>query len=213
MTSRKNVSLEERCRQVLEIIRNFKREKNTWPSEREILNVVGLKSISNINKILSRLEEEGEIERVAGKARGISIPGFEDQIYSIPLKGIIAANNLNPAIVFDEDTTSMVEVTPAMIRERNHAKIFALTVQGNSMEEAAILDGDTVFLLEGDQWRDGDIVAVWLKNEEGMTLKKIYEGRPGVIKLQPASHNHNVRVEYQDDIRVLGKLVGMMRTF
>jgi repressor LexA len=196
MTNRKNIPLEERCRQVLEIIRIYKKDHNAWPSEREILVLSGLK-----------------IDRKTGMARGISIPGFIDQTYSIPLKGIIAANNRNPAIVLDEDTTSTIEIPPNLMKGKNRSSIYALTVQGHSMEEAAICDGDTVLLLEGDTWNEGDIVAVWLNDENAMTLKMIHGGRAGVVKLQPKSHKHQTRVEYQGDIKVLGKLVGIMRTY
>jgi len=57
----------------------------------------------------------------------------------------------------------------------------------------------------------GDIVAVWLAKENATTLKKIHQGRPGVIKLKPRSHKHQTRVEKEEDIKILGRIVGVLR--
>ena len=81
------------------------------------------------------------------------------------------------------------------------------------MEDALIGDGDTVLMKEGDACNENDIVAVWFVNEGAVTLKKIYQGRPGVIKLKPSSHKHHTRVENQEDIHILGRIVGVIRRY
>jgi repressor LexA len=209
----KNLSLAERCEQVLELTKEYKREHNNWPTERDLMKLTGLKSPSNIDRILKSLEENGQIGRRAGKARGIFLKGFENQAISIPMKGTIAASNRNPAVIFDEDVTSKVEVAETMLKGKKLKDVYALKVQGDSMEGAMIRDGDVVFLEKGNQWSDGDIVAVWLNNENAVTLKMIYQGKAGVVKLKPASHKHQTRVENLADIVVQGRMFGLIRAF
>ena len=84
----------------------------------------------------------------------------------------------------DNDPTATFEILSEFIpHELEGSKVYALKVRGDSMQGVFITDGDTVLMRAGDEWQEGDIVAVWLEKESAMTLKRIYNGRPGVIKL------------------------------
>jgi SOS-response transcriptional repressor LexA len=117
---------------------------------------------------------------------------LHNNLFSIPLKGFIAADNINLEMVFDSDPNATVEILSELIPTGlDRSKIYALKVRGDSMKAALIGDGDTVLMKEGDVYHEGDIVAVWFVNEDAVTLKKIYHGRPGIIKLKPKSHKHH----------------------
>ncbi len=212
MRQRTNFKMAERCQQVLAYIETYYYKHELIPSHREIGGGTGIKSPSQVKKIIDRLVEDGDLEREPGAARGLRLPRLN--LFSIPLKGFIAANNINPELVLDNDPHATIEILSELLPNRiDRSKVYALKVNGDSMKDALIGNGDTVLMKEGDVYNEGDIVAVWFVNEGTVTLKKIYKGRPGVIKLKPRSHKHHTRVENQEDIRILGRIVGVIRSY
>ncbi len=212
MRQRTNLRMAERCHQVLAFIETYYSKHEFIPSVREIGVGANIKSTSHVNKVLNKLVEDGDLEREPGTARGLRLP--RHTLFSIPLKGIIAANNVNPELVLDNDPHATIEILSELIPSRiDRSKVYALKVNGDSMKEALIGHGDTVLMKEGDTYSEGDIVAVWFVNEGTVTLKRIFQGRPGVIKLKPSSHKHHTRVENQEDIRILGRIVGVIRRY
>jgi repressor LexA len=212
MRQRTNLSITDRCQQVLVFIEAYYSKHEFIPSYREIIEATGIKSLSHVRKVIDKLIENGDLEREPGTARGLRLP--HHNLFSLPLKGFIAANNINPELVLDNDPHATIEILSELLPNRiDRSKIYALKVNGDSMKDALIGDGDTVLMKEGDAYNEGDIVAVWFMNEGAVTLKKIYQGRPGVIKLKPSSHKHHTRVEHQEDIRILGRIVGVIRSY
>jgi len=213
MEKRKNKTFVERCEQVLQFIQNYYFKNHYMPSYDDISEGTGIKSKGgHISHIIDQLIENGDLERIPGIARGLRLP--HNDIFSVPLKGIIAADSLNPEVVLDNDPTETFEILSEFIpHELERSKVYALKVRGDSMQGIFIADGDTVLMRAGDEWQEGDIVAVWLEKESAVTLKRIYNGRPGVIKLKPESHRHHTRVENQGDIKVMGRLVGVIRKY
>ena len=212
MGQRTNLSMVERCKQVLDVIKDYYFKHGFVPSYGNIMDGTRIKSRGHLALIIEKLIEDGELEREPGTARGLRLP--HHSLFSIPLKGFIAADNINPEMVLDNDPNATIEILSELIPSRvERSKIYALKVRGDSMKAALIGDGDTVLMKEGDGYHEGDIVAVWFVNEGAVTLKKIYQGRPGVIKLKPKSHKHQTRVEKQEDIRILGRIVGVIRKY
>ena len=212
MGQRTNLSMLERCKQVLEFIESYHAKHRFVPSYGDIMVGTGIKSRGHLALIIEQLIEEGKLEKEPGTARGLRLSDHNH--FSIPLKGFIAANNINPEMVLDQDPDAVIEILSELMPEGvDRSKIYALKVRGDSMNDALIGDGDTILMKEGDVYHEGDIVAVWFINEGAVTLKRIQQGRPGVIKLKPASHKHHTRVEKQQDIQVLGRIVGVIRKY
>jgi len=212
MGQRTNLPIAERCKQVLDFIKEYQFKHGFVPSYGDILAGTKIKSRGHLALIIEKLIEDGEVEREPGTARGLRLP--HNSLFSIPLKGFIAADNINPEMVLDNDPDATTEILSELIPNKlDRSKIYALRVKGDSMKGALIADGDTVLMQEGDTWHEGDIVAVWLNKEGAVTLKKIHQGRPGIIKLKPKSHKHHTRVEKQEDIKVLGRIVCVIRKY
>ena len=189
------------------------------PTYEEIGKSLGIKSRGHLAIIIDKLVEEGRLEREKDIARGLKIPGWtppnQFNPFTIHLKGSIAANNANPLIIFDEmDVDTVIDIPPSYVPKNTKiSELYALTVQGDSMEDALIGDGDTVILKQSDIWNDGDIVAVWLHDEQALTLKELYRGRSDTVKLRPRSHKHQTRVEKEGDVRVMGRVVAVLRKY
>jgi repressor LexA len=179
------------------------------------MKAVGIKSRGHLAIIIERLVEDEKLERMPGVARGFRLPQRSRNPFEIPLKGHIAANNRNPLVNFDDfDPDTNVEIPFDLIpRNTNSSELYALKVEGNSMNDAMIADGDIVILKSGDGWNDGDIVAIWLANEHATTLKKLYRSRSDTVKLKPRSHKHHTRIEKEGDVRVMGRVVAVLRKY
>jgi len=201
MKRRSNKSIKERGDTVLNFIRDYFDHNFISPTYKEIMDGVGIKSRGHLASIIDKLVAEGSLEREGIIARGLKLPGWiPPNLHTIHLKGNIAANNQEPLITlneFDADTT--IDIPPSYIPKNTKVSdLYALTVRGDSMTDDMIADGDTVILKQGDAWNDGDIVAIWLKNEDAVTLKRLYHGREGVLKLKPKSPKHLTRIENKE---------------
>jgi len=215
MKRKSNKSIEERGEMVLNFIRDYFDHHYISPTYEEIMKGVGVKSRGHLKPIIDKLVKEGFLERKDAVARGLRLPDWiPPRQASIHLKGYIAANNRDPLVILDEfDTDTTLEIPPSLIPKNTRSSdLYALRVKGDSMADAMIANGDTVILKQGDTWNDGDIVAIWLKSDDAVTLKKLHSSSDGVVKLKPKSHKHHTRVENMSDIRVMGCVVAVMRT-
>jgi repressor LexA len=178
---------------------------------------LGLASKSGIHRLITALEDRGFIRRLPNKARAIevlkSIPLYseDDRIlkpandeHEIPFVGKIAAGNPIAAI---EDSYRKVSVPAAMVGV-NH---FALEVEGDSMIEAGILDGDIVVIKKSPTARNNQIVVALIDQEEA-TLKRIYASG-NTVELIPENKNYKTKVFGPDRVNVQGILVGLVRKY
>lgn len=216
MGKRINRTFEERCAQVYKYIVWYIRKYGIAPSYRDIKKTTGLKGDGHIRVIIDHLIAKGKLKRQAGVARGLRLPDIAPEaMYSVSMLGHIAANNEQPLVVYEELDPDSVRDVPLDLLPNgvNPDELFALRVVGDSMSAALIGDGDIVILRRGDLWNDGDIVAIWLKNEDATTLKKLYHSEYDVVKLKPKSKRpgHFNRSENEQDIKVMGRLVAVMR--
>jgi len=194
---------------ILEYIRRFFDERGYAPTVRDILKGCDISSTSLVQYHLNILEKEGQIRRDPEVFRSIQL--VEKDILEVPLLGTIAAGE--PIPVVDSDTWSnraeaMLRLTMDVVGSRGD--IYALKVKGTSMLDALINDGDVVIMEAARTAEDGEMAAVWLKNEQEVTLKKIYR-EPGRIRLQPANSEMKAIYTGPENIEVQGKVVAVLR--
>lgn len=194
---------------ILEYIRHSFDEKGYAPTVRDILRGCDISSTSLVQYHLNVLEKEGQIRRDPEVFRSIQL--VEKDIIEVPLLGTIAAGE--PIPVVDSGTwTNHAEETLRLTTDVVGKKgdIYALKVKGTSMLDALINDGDIVIMEATQTVTDGETAAVWLKNEQEVTLKKIYR-EPRRIRLQPANSEMKSIYTRPENIEVQGKVVAVLR--
>ncbi len=171
------------------------------PSVREICAATGLKSTSTVHAHLKTLENLGYISRDAGLNRAIHIEGCE-QTAQVPILGKVTAGL---PILAVEEIQGYLPITASQQRGR---ELFALTVQGESMKNAGILDGDYVVVERTPTARDGDIVVALIEDEA--TVKRLYR-ESDCVRLQP--ENDAFEPIYAKEVIILGKVVSVVRYY
>lgn len=171
------------------------------PSVREICAATGLKSTSTVHAHLKALENLGYISRDAGLNRAIHIEGCE-QTAQVPILGKVTAGL---PILAVEEIQGYLPITASQQRGR---ELFALTVQGESMKNAGILDGDYVVVERTPTARDGDIVVALIEDEA--TVKRLYR-ETDCVRLQP--ENDAFVPIYAKEVIILGKVVSVVRYY
>jgi repressor LexA len=205
MTTGKSLSAKQNS--ILRFIREFIGRHDYPPSIRDIQDGCGISSTSVVDYNLKALERMGHIRRDREVSRAIELVG-RARMRTVPVVGQIAAGQPIPVPAADtwtqQDFEEEIEVTDQMTRGREN--VFALRVKGTSMIDALVNDGDLVLMEQTASFDDGDMVAVWLKDRQETTLKKIY--REGArVRLQPA--NATMEPIYADarDVEVQGKVL------
>jgi len=194
---------------VLKFIRSFIADKGYSPSVNDIVDGCKLSSPNLAQYHLNVLEREGVLRRAPGVFRSIQL--VQGVNADIPLLGAIAAGS--PIPVPESDNWAMnAEEVLGLSRDLvgDEEGLFALRVRGRSMIDACIMDGDIVVMQATQSAQDGDMVAVWLKDEHEVTLKRIYR-EEGRIRLQPA--NRQIEPLYVDpeNVEIQGKVVAVIR--
>ena len=199
----------ENQQKILDFIKSEIEDKGYPPSVREICAAVGLRSTSTVHAHLNHLEEQGLIRRDSTKPRALEVlDGSLARGRSVPLVGRVTAGM---PILAVENIEDYLVLPQSMLGKDD---IFCLRVQGESMIDIGILDGDIVVLRQQDTAENGEIVAAMVPSEtmdEGeATLKRIFY-EDGRVRLQP--ENSTMEPIYADDAVVLGKLVALFRQF
>lgn len=203
--------MSNRQNSILEFIKNEVREKGYPPSVREIGEAVGLASSSTVHGHLDRLEKKGLIRRDPTKPRAIEILGDEDEIdfefttsvRKIPLVGKVTAGVPITA------TENIEDYYPLPIHMVGDQPVFMLSVQGDSMIEAGIHNGDYVIVRQQPNAVNGDIVVAMTEENEA-TVKTFYKER-NHIRLQP--ENSSMKPILLPNVSILGKVIGLIRSF
>ena len=193
----------ENQQRILDFIKSEIEEKGYPPSVREICAAVGLRSTSTVHAHLNHLEEKGLIRRDSTKPRALEVlDGTQARGRSVPLVGRVTAGQPILAIENIEEYLSLPQSV------LGQGEMFSLRVEGESMIDAGIMDGDIVVLRKQDTAENGDIVVALVEDEA--TLKRIFyeENR---VRLQP--ENHTMEPIYVDRAAVLGKLVALIRQY
>jgi repressor LexA len=199
--------LTERQRQVLDFIKEQVREKGYPPSVREIGDAVGLRSSSTVHGHLKRLESKGYIRRDPTKPRAIEILDDEmaesqiiEDLIAVPVVGNVTAGQPILAVENVED------YFPLPRDFASDEAAFMLRIQGDSMIEAGILDGDYVVVRQQPNAENGDIVVALLEDEA--TVKRFFK-EPDHIRLQPENPVYDPIIT--TDAQILGKVIGVLR--
>ena len=179
----------------------FRSQYGIPPSVREICAATGLKSTSTVHAHLKALENLGYISRDAGLNRAIHIEGCE-QTAQVPILGKVTAGL---PILAVEEIQGYLPITASQQRGR---ELFALTVQGESMKNAGILDGDYVVVERTPTARDGDIVVALIEDEA--TVKRLYR-ETDCVRLQP--ENDAFEPIYAKEVIILGKVISVVRYY
>ncbi len=211
---------------LLLLIKDHLEQDGVPPSFDEMKDALGLASKSGIHRLITGLEERGFIRRLPHRARALEIVKLPDEVLqhvlpsdlphpatlpslSLPLYGRIAAGTAIEAL---RDPTREISVAPDMLGNRGRIEDhYALEIDGDSMIEAGILDGDTVIIRRGERAEVGDIVVALIDEQEA-TLKRF--NRDGKqIALEPANRHYRTMLFSPDRVRVQGRLVGLLRTY
>ena len=200
-------SLSAKQQAILSFIRDFISRHDYPPSIRDIQDGCSISSTSVVDYNLKALERSGHIRRDREVSRAIELVG-RARMRTVPVIGQIAAGQPIPVPAADtwaqQDFEEEIEVTDQMTRGRDN--VFALRVKGTSMIDALVNDGDLVLMEQTAAWDDGDMVAVWLKDRQETTLKKIY--REGArVRLQPANAAMDPIYADARDVEVQGKVL------
>ncbi|MBP0981622.1 MAG: transcriptional repressor LexA [Oscillospiraceae bacterium] len=171
------------------------------PTVREICRDLGIKSTSSAHRYLKSLEAKGYITTGDNENRVIRLVGAEyGRTAQIPLLGTVTAGQ--PILAFEEVT----DYIPFSATGDEAKKLFALKVRGDSMIEAAILDGDVVVVKQVPSVENGAIAVVMVEDEA--TVKRFYKEN-GHYRLQP--ENSSMDPIIVDDCRILGRVVAVIR--
>ena len=194
----------ENQQKILDFIKAEIEDKGYPPSVREICAAVGLRSTSTVHAHLNHLEAQGLIRRDSTKPRALEVlDGSHARGRSVPLVGRVTAGM---PILAEENIEDYLTLPQSMV---GRDELFCLRVQGDSMIEVGILDGDIVVLRQQDTAENGEIVVAMTPDDEA-TLKRIYyeEDR---VRLQP--ENPTMAPIYVESATVLGKLAALIRQF
>lgn len=212
--AKKPSSLSQKQQSILSFIQDFLDRNGYPPTVRDIARGCRISSTSVVEYHLNILQKEGYIRREPEISRGIELrTGRQEQSHAalVPVIGYIAAGE--PIPVPDADTWNSIAMETLQLPQeltRGKEMVFALRVKGTSMIDALINDGDLVVMQQVSTADNGDMVAVWLKNEREVTLKKLYRER-GRLRLQPA--NLQLKPIYTDpsNIEIQGKVICVIR--
>ncbi len=198
--------LTKRQKQILDYIGESIRKNGYAPSLVEISQHFKLNSISTIHKHLVHLEEKGLIHRHWNRARAIEVVPTESrpEARDVPLIGLISAGQPIEAI----RTNEVVAVPEDMIGRRD---VCVLRVKGESMVEDQVRDGDYVIVENRASARNGEMVVALLQGENA-TLKKYYREK-GQIRLQPAHPTMKPILAKEEDVKIQGVVIGLMRKY
>lgn len=198
--------------EILRFIADFTANRGYPPSVREIASACGFRTASTAQYHLRILQRAGYIDRKQELSRSITLPGTEDtDTIVVPLLGTIAAGQPIPVPSPDSWTAiseEQVAIPPDLIG--NRSGVYALRVKGTSMIDALIDDGDIVLMQATPTAEDGEMVAVWLRDQQEVTLKRLYREQ-GRIRLQPA--NQAMQPIWQDpgNVEIQGRVIAVVR--
>jgi len=200
--------LTKRQKEILDFIHGFIEEQGYAPSFEEIASAFGYSSLATVHEHLSNLERKGYIRKAYNESRSIEMVPEEGSLSALdlPLLGAVAAG-LPIEAIRDPESLS---VPMDMVRPGKDN--FVLRVEGNSMIDEQIRDGDYIVVSSQPTAADGEVVVALLGGESA-TVKKLYREPGNRIRLQPANPNMEPIIVDAGDVAVQGVVVGLIRRF
>jgi len=219
--------LTRKQQELLGFIDNRLKSDGVSPSFEEMKEALSLRSKSGVHRLINALEERSFIRRLPNRARALEVlrlpdamsgsakkpatavrppalPEPANDVIAVPLHGRIAAGM--PVEALESDRT--LSVPAALLGPGDH---YALEVSGDSMIEAGIFDGDYALVRRCEDARDGDIVVALIDDSEA-TLKYLRREK-AMIRLDPANSSHEPQRYRPEQVRVQGRLAGLLRRY
>ena len=212
------------------------KETGVSPSFDEMKEALDLASKSGIHRLITALEERGFIRRLAHRARALEVVKLPEQATTGPIRGrapftpaVIEGGGRSAPAQVANDTRELVLVgkiaagVPIAAIQQDHGRYqvpesmlgagehYMLEIEGDSMIEAGILNGDLVVIKKVDTASSGEIVVALVEGEEA-TLKRLRK-KGNSIALEPANRAYETRIFGPDQVEVQGKLVGLIRRY
>ncbi|MDO9183920.1 MAG: transcriptional repressor LexA [Bacteriovorax sp.] len=207
------MALTKKQKEVYDYIQAYNEHHGHAPTQNEIKDHFGLKSLGSVQKYLQYLNKEGLLESHWNQRRGVEVKipqnSFVDSDSEhIPLLGLVAAGNPIEAI---ENPTNTIAVPRHFLK--GGFKYFALTVKGESMIDAGILEGDVIVCRSTKEARNGQIVVAVIDGEA--TVKTLSLQNKKRLELLPSNKNFSPIIvdESVTDFKIVGTLVGLLRSY
>lgn len=193
---------EEKLIKVMDYIRKFSEENGYTPSVREIGKECGIKSTATVHSYIEKLQNRGYLNKTENKKRAVTIGKGTGT--TIPLIGVVTAGQ--PIFAYE----NYEDYYTFPVGEFKGDELFMLRVQGTSMIDAGIMNGDKIIVRKQPVAEDGEIVVALV--DDSATVKRFYR-RDGHIVLHPENEALADMIFEPGEISILGKVVGLMRNY
>ena len=193
---------EEKLNRVMDYIRKFSEENGYTPSVREIAQECGIKSTATVHSYIERLQDKGYLNKTDNKKRAVAI-GRSGGV-NIPLIGTVTAGQ--PIFAYE----NYEDYYTFPIGEFKGDDLFMLRVEGTSMIDAGIMNGDKIIVRRQQTAENGEIIVALV--DDSATVKRFYY-RDGKIVLHPENEALSDMIFEPDEVSILGKVVGLMRNY
>ncbi len=194
---------EEKLTKVMDYIRKFSEENGYTPSVREIGKECGIKSTATVHSYIEKLQTKGYLNKTDNKKRAVTIG--KGSGVNIPLLGVVTAGQ--PIFAYE----NYEDYYTFPVGEFKGDELFMLRVQGTSMIDAGIMDGDKIIVRRQQTAENGEIVVA-LVGDETATVKRFYK-KDGKIVLHPENEALADMIFEPEEVSVLGKVIGLMRNY
>jgi len=205
MVNKIRKELTERQKKVLKAIKDFILEHGCSPTVRQLGNLLGIASPSAVFKHILSLERKGYLKKVGGRIQLEAVLSAAKRHVRVPLVGLVPAGH--PKEAFDV-SGEMMDVPDWMVGRRK-GNIFCIQVEGKSMIDAYIDDGDKVLIERTDTANSGEMVVALL-DDDSVTLKRLKMERNSVFLVPENPEFSPIKVK---DLRILGRVIGVLRKY
>ncbi len=193
---------EEKLNRVMDYIRKFSEENGYTPSVREIAQECGIKSTATVHSYIERLQDKGYLNKTDNKKRAVTI-GRSGGV-NIPLIGTVTAGQP----IFAYENYEGYYTFP--VGEFKGDELFMLRVEGTSMIDVGIMNGDKIIVRKQQTAENGEIVVALV--DDSATVKRFYQ-RDGKIVLHPENEALSDMIFDVEEVSILGKVIGLMRNY
>ena len=193
---------EEKLVKVMDYIRKFSEENGYTPSIREICKECGIKSTATAHSYIEKLQNKGYLNKKENKKRAVAIG--KGVGVSIPLIGTVTAGQ--PIFAYE----NYEDYYTFPVNEFKGEELFMLRVEGTSMIDAGIENGDKIIVRRQQTAQDGEIVVALV--EDSATVKRLIR-KNGMVILHPENESLSDMIFEPNQVRILGKVVGLMRNY